>query len=83
MRAARGSGQTVELGAVYCLPDGDPATSPTCHRIPRNPTEDRKAAGRLGGRPPWDACGGHHAHVRIVPNHCPQGGVQCAPGSDF
>ena len=53
----RDAGQTVELGAVHCLPDGDHAMSPTRHRIPRHLTADRKTAGRLGGRPSWDARG--------------------------
>ena len=54
-----GAGQTVEIGAVHRLPDSDPATSSTCHRIPSNPTTDRKAAGLLGGRPPQDDYGRH------------------------
>ena len=55
----QGTGQTVELRAVHRLPDGNPATSQTCNCTPRNPTEDRKEAGRLEGRPPQDARGRH------------------------
>ena len=73
----------MELRAIHRLPDGDPASSPACHRIPRHLTADRKAAGRLGVRKLWDACGGHPAHVRTVPNRHPQGGVRGAPVSDF
>ena len=73
----------MELGAVNCLPDGDPAMSLICHRIPSHPKADRKAAGRLGGRPPWDARGRHLALMRAVLNRCLQGGIRGAHGSDF
>ena len=72
----------MELRAIHCLPDSDPATSRTCHRIPRHPTEDREAAGRLGGRQIWDARGGHPAHVQTVHHFQLQGGVCGAPGTD-
>ena len=39
-QSLRGAGQTVELGAVHCLSDGDPETSPTCYRIPGHPLEN-------------------------------------------
>ena len=73
----------MELGAVHCLPYGDPTTSPTCHRIPSNPTADRKSAGCLGGRPPQDARGRHPLNVCTFTNRFPQVGVQRAQGSDF
>ena len=34
----------MEIGAVHRLPDGDPARSPSCHRIPCDQTSDRKTA---------------------------------------
>ena len=80
-RAARGAGQTVELRAIHRLPDGDPVTSPTCHRIPRHRTSDREATGRLEGRQIWDARGRYPAHVHRVPHRHPQGGVGGAPGT--
>ena len=35
-----GALQTVELRAVHCLPDSDPATSPSCHCIPGDQPPD-------------------------------------------
>ena len=74
-RAAQVAGQTVELRAVHRLSDGDPATSPTCHRIPSNPTKDREATERLEGRAPRDVGGGDPVYVRTIPNRRMQRGV--------
>ena len=79
-RSAWGTGQTVELGAVHCLSEGDSATSPTCHRIPSNLTEDREANWRLGGRVPQDVDGGYPAHVRTITSWCLQRGVRGVQG---
>ena len=79
-RSTQGAGQNVELGVVYCLSDGDPATSLTCHHIPINPTEDRESTGRLGSRAPRDVGGGDPVYVHTITNRRPQRGVQGAQG---
>ena len=76
----RGAGQKLELGAVHHLPDSDPATSLTCHRIPRNPTADIKATGHLGDQTPRGGIGGDPVHVHTIPNRHPQIGVLGAQG---
>ena len=50
VQVAWGPGQTVELGAVHFIPDSYTATSPTCHRIPRDMEADREEAQHLGVR---------------------------------
>ena len=72
----QGTGQTVELGAVHCLSDGDPETILLRHRIPSNPTEDQEEAGRLEVRLTWDTDIGYPAHVRAIPNRHPYRGFQ-------
>ena len=67
-RAARVTGQIVELGEVHCLPDGDPTTILTFHPIPSNPTTDRKGTGRLGGWMTRDVSGGDPVHMHTIPN---------------
>ena len=66
-----GAGQTVELGAVHLLSDGDPATSPTFHHIPCHQTENREATRRLGGRQTCYFGREYSTHVLRVPHLCP------------
>ena len=78
-----GVGQTVELGAVHRLSDGDPAMIPSCNCIPGNPPANRKAAGRLGGGKSFHSVRGHAASVRGVSNRRPEGGDGGAPSSNL
>ena len=75
-----GAGQTVELGAVHRLSDGDPATSPSCQQIPGHLSAHRKAAGRLGGEEAFHAGRGHAASVRRILHFRPEGGDGGSPG---
>ena len=78
----RGAVRTVELGAVHCLSDGDPATSPTCHHIPCHQMEDQEAPKHLGGRKKCHAGRGYCVHVRRVPHCRPERGDGRAPGAN-
>ena len=73
----------MEIGAVRRLSDGDPATSPTCHRIPGHPLEHRKDTGRLGGGEAFDAGGRHVASVWGITHRRPEGGYGGAPGTNI
>ena len=70
----------MELGAVYLLSYGDPATRPTCHRIPGHPSAYREETGRLGGEEALDSGGRHVASVWGIPYRRPEGGDGGTPG---
>ena len=81
--AQGGTGQTVELGAVHRLSDSDPATSPTCHRIPGHPSAHQKDTGSLGGGEAFDAGGGHALSMWGIHHSRPEGGDGAAPGTNI
>ena len=77
-----GSGFVRTLGVELSLSDGDPATIPTCHRIPGHMLAYRKETGCLGVGAAFHAGGGHAASVWGIYHRCPEGGGGGAPGTN-